>query len=441
MGWTPLGRITPQLIEQLAQAGLALVPCTGGATMTQPVTATSGPVYAGPVWTGTGTKDTAAAQAWVSSQEALSRTVIMNRPGTPVLHETLKLTGPAGIVWGGDTQTWRSSATLTGPLVTANIAQGAGTHHATTWQGSPTFEGSGVATSELVIAAVTKITWIGFPRFRDCKNATGAVDVVINAGGFRVVGGMTLARKTTTYGVPTAGASLKVTASDCQLQGISTAGMQMGVWVKGADVSIRGLHASNAQTLIGIRDTGTGTRLSDYIGDSMGPVAETATGATGSHVIDAAWVQTVHRNVRVLTASGATGASSGHIPATSYVGPVTAGTSFNLTNATGANVNCTGAVTKVKLVGTAAVLAGSGGQVTGGLVQCTAAGSNTMDGIGLASQVTATTKYLVGPLTFWGHSATHVIAKAFAGRYPTRAVLVGTAVFVGHVTTKTKPST
>lgn len=383
----------------------------------EPGTWISGSQGSGPIPSGTPGRDTAAVQAVLNAAAAAGTTAVLTEPGEFVYNAALTVKG--SVAWGGPTQVHKASTTF--PTTTPLVKTGTGMT-GVVWSGSHSFNANHRATNCLSVPKFSHFVWNGAPSFRNGAQH----DVVLGngttaAGSFRNVGAMHFTR---TGGAHAGGyASLVVHGTDHVISNVYGFGQETGIWAQGSDNSFSDCHMSNAAILQGYRDTGQGNRFRGCIGDSYGSVVHTASGTLGSPTITDTSIRPIHGGIRVITASGTSTASSGFVPATSFVGTAGTGTSFKLVNKTGTAVNATGTITKVKLVPTHFNLQGKNGSVVSPLAEVayTTASMAGADAVTFGPSA-KTAPYVVSPLFVWAHTSGAAFANTAAGQWTTQAI-------------------
>lgn len=391
-----------------------------------PSTETS--AFFGPKPTGIATIDTPALNNYIAAEQALGRTPVVTQPGTFVVNNSITAgtqTNASNMAWGGPTQTIKASTTFptTKPLVTTRTTTAKLNNPV--WTGSPTFNANGRAAHAFYPKYFTKFWWLGRPAFQSAPQGEVVIGVPTTTGakvanGFKLVGGFQFAGTPSNVGY----ASLTVNASDCIIENLSGHSQETALWNNSSNNVYYGAHMSNTTITQGYRDTGTATLFIGCVGDSYKFKGHTATGSTGSSVLTDATIRPLHQGLRIVTRSGASTASSGHIPATTFVGTVTSGTSFIMVNKTGTAVNATGAVSKIALVATSYMLRGHYGQLVGSRCE-----SNKTYGtvilpdainVGAPTGTSATTAYgyTLSNFFVWGKNTTQKkFARALTGNY------------------------
>lgn len=362
---------------------------TGAAPIASP--AFTGLPAVGPIPTGTAAKDTAAVQAVLNAAASAGTVAMLTQPGTFVYNAKIVVKGSA--IWGGPTQTHQAGASF--PTATTLVVAATQTAGRVTWSGSPVFDSNGIAAHAFAHNGTAKLLLLGQPTYRN----SAKTDAVI-AGPFQALLGMRFYRATGSHPQPKGYASLTVTATDVVIAGANGSGQETGIWNQGADNTFIAPHFSNTKILQGYSDTAGSSHWIDPIADSYVNVTHTATGSTASAVITDATVKAIHQGIRV---------TGTNIPATSFIGAVTTGTSFTLVNKNNVSVNPTGAVSSITLIATWWNLRGSGGgQIIGGLSEAAHTPSSAGDCFNMGHSVSTTTPYVIighkltvhAPLTF-----------------------------------------
>lgn len=361
---------------------------------------------AGPVPTGTAATDTAAVQA-VLTAAGTTGTAYLTQPGTFAINATLH--SSSNLVMGPST-ILQASTGLSGPVLDSPV----GTFlQNVNWTGG-TIDANGKAGTQCLYARMFG------PMFIDINCINAIVDFVILGDPGAAYGSYAATLGPNMSIIAPAGhyaagySCLWINnATDCVVYLANVQGAETGVRSTTGDNRFITTHPNgNAGTQPMVQCFFDSSDSNSYIGceaDSVSALSHSgATGSASNNTITDAAVKAQHQGLPV------TGAN---IPAGSYVGAVTSGTSFLLVTATGTTSTPTGAVSGITLVGVGWNFLPTTGYPSSVVSSCTAfQNSLTTDNTCYALTVgPGATTLPISNFNVVGNDITHRWIAAFAG--------------------------